>query len=86
MVSLSGIGGWVGSGRVVDGCCFGCGMEFDTPLGLAESVHHCHLIGRQDIWPEQPRGRVSPTRQKTRRENYNLNPCSKFRFLGEIRF
>ena len=38
----------------------------------------------QDIWPEQPRGRVSPTRQKTRRENYNLkdNPCSKFRFFG----
>ena len=21
----------MGSGRVVDGCCFGCGMEFDTP-------------------------------------------------------
>ena len=83
----------MGSGRVVDGCCVGCGMEFDTPLGLAESVHHCHLIGRQDIWPEQPRGRVSPTNlpmfqaKDPERENYNLKPCSKFRFfLGEIRF
>ena len=86
MVSLSGIGGWVGSGRVVDGCCFGCGMEFDTPpnqciivILLAARIFGRSSQGAESAPPgKRPGEKITISIKKIHAENFD--------FLGEIRF